>query len=281
MLTIAIIGAGPLGRWLALVAARAGYRVLLEDVMPANLHHAQEYIRRQLSPPHLAEGLPALIGASHGEVTILADGIEFKDLPVFHEDTGFLEGSGVIPAVLSPSATGDLPAVEDAASMSPTPSVTDAGFSPPIPANAAVSPASEESSTAPAISLPAELRAITYVSTIEDAVREADLAIDCVPDELESKLEILWLLDRMSPPRTVLLTPTTRLSITDLAACTYRPEKCVAIVAEARGLAESPASEILLRIAPRTTPETVETVEHFWQRLGYSPRFEQEPAPTR
>jgi hypothetical protein len=38
--TVAIIGAGPLGRWLALSAARAGFRVLLEDVMPANLHHA-------------------------------------------------------------------------------------------------------------------------------------------------------------------------------------------------------------------------------------------------
>ncbi len=78
---------------------------------------------------------------------------------------------------------------------------------------------------------------VSFVSTIEDAVREADLAIDCVPDELESKLEILWLLDRMSPPRTVFATPTTRLSIADLAACTYRQGKCVAIAAEARDLA--------------------------------------------
>src|SRR4029077_16644799 len=75
---------------------------------------------------------------------------------------------------------------------------------------------------------------VTFMSTVEDAVRDADLAIDCVPDELESKLEIFWLLDRMAPPHTVLTTPTTRLSITDLAACTYRPDKCVAIVIEAR-----------------------------------------------
>jgi 3-hydroxybutyryl-CoA dehydrogenase len=81
------------------------------------------------------------------------------------------------------------------------------------------------------------LPSVAFVSTIEDAVREADLAIDCVPDELESKLEILWLLDRMAPPRTVLATPTTRLSIADLASCTYRPEKCVAIAAEASSLA--------------------------------------------
>jgi 3-hydroxybutyryl-CoA dehydrogenase len=176
LLTIAIIGAGPLGRWLALAAARAGLRVLLEDVMPATLHHAQEYIRSRLSP------------AAPG----------FDQLP------------------------------------------------------------------------------IAFVSSIEDAVREADLAIDCVPDELESKLEILWLLDRMAPPRTVLATPTTRLSITDLAACTYRPEKCVAIVAEARELAEGMTSEILLRTTARTSVETVAVVQEFWRSLGVAPHIEPE-----
>ena len=132
MTTVAIIGAGPLGRWLALGAARAGFRVLLEDVMPANLHHAREAIRQELSP----QALPA----------------------------------------------------------------------------------------------------VAFVSSIEDAVREADLAIDCVPDELESKLEILWLLDRMAPPRTVIATPTTNLSIADLASCTNRPEKCIAIAVAATDL---------------------------------------------
>jgi len=70
---------------------------------------------------------------------------------------------------------------------------------------------------------------LRYAMTVEDAVHDADLAIDFVPDELESKLEIFSLLDRMAPPRTILCTPTLVLSITDLASCTYRAERCVGL----------------------------------------------------
>ena len=170
MITVAIIGAGPLGRWLALGAARAGFRVLLEDVMPVNLHHARESIRKELSP----EALPA----------------------------------------------------------------------------------------------------VDFVTSIEDAVREADLVIDCVPDELESKLEILWLIDRMAPPRTVIATPTMNLSIADLASCTYRPEKCIAIAAAPADLTASAGPDIKLRAAPAATGEAVALVCDFWQKLGFNPLVE-------
>ena len=123
--------------------------------------------------------------------------------------------------------------------------------------------------------------AVAFVSTIEDAVRGADLAVDCVPDELESKLEILWLMDRMAPPNTVFCTPTTRLSIADLAACTYRPERCVGIAVEASeltGKAAAGCAEILLRITGRTSEATVVLVRDFWERLGFAPRFETDPA---
>ncbi len=169
-LTVAIIGAGPLGRWLALGAARAGYRVFLEDVMPGNLHHARESIRLELSP----EALPA----------------------------------------------------------------------------------------------------VHFVSTIEDAVREADLAVDCVPDELGSKLEILWLLDRMAPPRTVFATPTRSQSIADLASCTNRPEKCIAIAASPADLQVGAASDIVLRAGPATNKETAELVSGFLVKLGFRPTVE-------
>lgn len=79
-------------------------------------------------------------------------------------------------------------------------------------------------------------REVRLVSTVEDAVEDADLVVDFVPDELESKLEIFSLLDRMAPPRTVLCTPSEALSITDLASCTYRPDRCIMLRGLVRGL---------------------------------------------
>jgi len=175
--TVAIIGAGPLGRWLAQRAAQAGYRVLLEDVMPSNLTHARETLRQQLGP----EALPN----------------------------------------------------------------------------------------------------VTFTQTIEDAAFAADLIVDCVPDELESKLEILWLLDRMAPPHAIIATPTTALSIDDLAHCTYREDRVIGIQAEAKQLAgypELPAGPltaegpaITLLKAKATSQATIDFVTSFWHKIGFAP----------
>lgn len=172
MPTVAIIGAGPLGRRLAFCAARAGFHVFLEDVMPTNLHHARESIRQQLN----AEALPSVV----------------------------------------------------------------------------------------------------FVSSVEDAVRQADLVIDCVPDELESKLEIFWLLDRMAPPRTVFATPTAHLSIADLTACTYRPDKCIAIAAAPEELIAEAPGHLRLHATTVTSQETLALTVDFWSRLGFAPAVEQD-----
>ena len=189
MTTVAIIGAGPLGCWLALGAARAGYRVFLEDVMPGNLHHARESIGLELEQN---QNSGAQAKSPQGGSAVSCD---------------------VLPAV-------------------------------------------------------------AFVSTIEDAVRDADLAIDCVPDELESKLEILWLLDRMAPPRTVFATPTAKLSIADLASCTYRPEKCIAIAAPPAELQAGAGPALVLRTAPATNKETADLVSGFFVKLGFKPAVE-------
>lgn len=123
--TVAVIGAGTAGRSFALACAGAGFHVVLEDVMPANLRRAEA---------------------------------DFADLRL-RTVAGRLE----------------------------------------------------------------------LALTVEDAVRTADIAVDFVPDELESKLEIFSMIDRMAPPKTILCTPSEALSISDLASCVYRPTRCVAL----------------------------------------------------
>jgi 3-hydroxybutyryl-CoA dehydrogenase len=108
---------------------------------------------------------------------------------------------------------------------------------------------------------------LRFALTVEDAVHDADMAIDFVPDELESKLEIFSLLDRMAPPRTILITPTDALSITDLASCTYRPTQCVGL----RGnLSTGPTSILQSRFA---TPATLEAISELLTQLKLHPEI--------
>jgi 3-hydroxybutyryl-CoA dehydrogenase len=101
--------------------------------------------------------------------------------------------------------------------------------------------------------------------TVEDAVASADIAIDFVPDELESKLEIFSLLDRMAPPRTILCTPTSTLSITDLASCTYRAALCVGVRTEGGTLFEGPQTVLRSRFA---SAEALDAVADLLRRVG-------------
>jgi 3-hydroxybutyryl-CoA dehydrogenase len=104
---------------------------------------------------------------------------------------------------------------------------------------------------------------LQLASAVEEAVREADIAIDFVPDELESKLEIFSMIDRMAPPRTILCTPSETLSITDLASCVYRPDQCVAI----RGN-PSAGEHVQLLHPPVASEETIAAVTAFLRLLG-------------
>jgi 3-hydroxybutyryl-CoA dehydrogenase len=99
--------------------------------------------------------------------------------------------------------------------------------------------------------------------TVEDAVRDADIAVDFVPDELESKLEIFCMLDRMAPPKTILLTPSDALSITDLASCTYRGNRCFAVRG---GLVDGGETRVLY--PPSADRDVLSDVSAFLTALG-------------
>ena len=134
--TIAVIGAGTMGRGIAHVAALGGYRTVLQDVVPTALRRAQDEIRGNLDKA-----------------------VELKKV--------------------SP---------DDAS---------------------------------------AALGRLEYAGSVEEAAREADLVIEAVPEEMESKMEIFTLLDKICRPGTILATNTSSLSVTEIASVTHRPKKCV------------------------------------------------------
>jgi len=134
--TIAVIGAGIMGRGIAHAAALGGYRTILEDILPTTLRKAESEIRTNLDK-----------AVELGKVT-----------------------------------------------------QSDADVA---------------------------LGRLEYASSVEQAAREADLVIEAVPEEMESKLEIFTLLDKVCRPTTMIASNTSSLSITEISSVTYRAAKCV------------------------------------------------------
>src|SRR3954464_9160491 len=73
----------------------------------------------------------------------------------------------------------------------------------------------------------AAFKRLEYANSVEHAAREADLVIEAVPEEMESKIEIFTLLDKICRPTTILASNTSSLSVTEIASVTYRAKKCV------------------------------------------------------
>jgi 3-hydroxybutyryl-CoA dehydrogenase len=68
---------------------------------------------------------------------------------------------------------------------------------------------------------------LTTSRSVEDLCREADLLIEAVPEEMEVKLEIFTIFDKFALPAAILASNTSSLSITELAAITFRAEHCI------------------------------------------------------
>jgi 3-hydroxybutyryl-CoA dehydrogenase len=134
--TIAVIGAGIMGRGIAHAAALGGYRTILEDLLPTALRRAESEIRANLDKA-----------------------VELQKVTAADAEAAF--------------------------------------------------------------------RRLEYAESVEEAAREADLVIEAVPEEMESKVEIFTLLDKICRPTTILASNTSSLSITEIASVTYRAKKCV------------------------------------------------------
>lgn len=186
--TVAVIGAGGpggLGREIASATAMAGYRTILEDILPASLRKADQEIRA------------ALDGA-------------------------------IAQGTFSRSAADSC------------------------------------------------LLCLEFAGTIEEAARPADLVIEAVPDEMESKIEILALLDRACRPHTILASTTATVSVSEMASITYRPGKILGM----HFLQPVSSTKVLGLVRTRQTEdETIASCTKFGRRLGKDVTIIEERSP--
>ncbi len=109
---------------------------------------------------------------------------------------------------------------------------------------------------------------ISTTTDLDDAVAEAQLVVEAVPEELELKEKIFRTLDKEAPEGAILASNTSSISVTEIAAFTERPEKVIGmhfmnpvpvmkLVEVIRGLA--------------TDDETTATVMELARELGKTP----------
>jgi len=71
----------------------------------------------------------------------------------------------------------------------------------------------------------AALERVTPLVDMADAVADADVVIEAVPEQMEIKKDVYTELEEAAPDHAIFATNTSSLSITDLAEFTERPER--------------------------------------------------------
>lgn len=109
---------------------------------------------------------------------------------------------------------------------------------------------------------------IKTATSLPEAVKDADLVIEAVFEDLEVKRKVFTEVDSHAPPHAILASNTSTLSITALAAVTRRPERVVGM-----HFFNPPPVMKLVEVVRGflTSDETVETVKSLAEKLGKVP----------
>ncbi len=112
------------------------------------------------------------------------------------------------------------------------------------------------------------LRRLRKAPGLEEAVAEADLVVEAVPEDLDLKGRLFRDLDRFAKARAVLATNTSSLPVGKLAAATGRPERVVGM----HFFNPVPVMPLLEVVrAERTDDAVVETAVAAGRRMGKEP----------
>jgi len=73
------------------------------------------------------------------------------------------------------------------------------------------------------------MKRIKSTTDVAEAVRDADLVIEAVFEDMDLKKKVFKELDELCPPHTILASNTSTLSITEMGSATKRPDKVVGL----------------------------------------------------
>jgi 3-hydroxybutyryl-CoA dehydrogenase len=118
---------------------------------------------------------------------------------------------------------------------------------------------------------------ISNASTVESAIREAELIIEAVPEELEMKLELFTIFDKFAKPNAIFISTAETLSILDISDVTIRRDRCIGMHFIRTGLAEG-----TLELVPTalTSLATLRICQEVAQRLSKNVRIVQDSDPV-
>ena len=109
------------------------------------------------------------------------------------------------------------------------------------------------------------LSLITTASTVEEAIRDADLIIEAVPEELEMKLELFTIFDRFGKAGAIFASNTSSLSITDFTDITVSRDRCIGM----RFFNPVPKMKVIELVrTPHTSDETIAACREVARRMG-------------
>ena len=114
----------------------------------------------------------------------------------------------------------------------------------------------------------AALARIQHSSDLAEAVREADLVIESIPEKLELKREVYTRLGRLASEKTIFATNTSMLLPSELAASTGRPERFLAMHF-ANEIWKRNTAEVMGHAG--TDPAVYRVVVDFARRIGMEP----------
>lgn len=104
--------------------------------------------------------------------------------------------------------------------------------------------------------------------SLEEALHDADLVIEAVPEDLELKREVFARLDALAPSAAILATNSSSIPISRIESATRRPGKCVNIhfYMPARGM-----NMVDIMGGTKTTLDTIEVAKEWVRSLGCVP----------